>query len=305
MKTYIGIDVSKLHLDIHHNGQPAQIPNTEKAIRSFLKPLPDDAMLVCESSGGYEALLITQAHAASRPIARINARQVRDFAKAKGRLAKTDTLDAETITAFAQVFHPSPLSLPDPLQQELAGLAKIRNHILIQITQNNNLKETISDKALLNILTNTVTSLKKQEAKIQALIAAKIKLSPELTSRVTRLQEVQGIGFITAFSLISFMPELATLSDTQAASLAGVAPFNYDSGQFRGQRHIRGGRSQIRSALYMAALVASRYNPILKALYQRLLALGKPKKLALTVLMRKLILLANRLLKNPNFSLAS
>jgi transposase len=101
------------------------------------------------------------------------------------------------------------------------------------------------------------------------------------------------------------MPELGTLSDTQAASLAGVAPFNYDSGQFRGQRHIRGGRSQIRSALYMAALVASRYNPILKALYQRLLALGKPKKLALTVLMRKLILLANRLLKNPNFSLAS
>jgi len=305
MTTYIGIDVSKLVLDTYHGGQAAQIPNTEKAIRSLLKSLPTDAVLVCESSGGYEALLITLAHAAGRPLARVNARQVRDFAKAKGRLAKTDTLDAEAITEFAQVFHPSPLSLPDPLQQELAGLAKIRSHILIQITQNNNLKETISDKALLNILTGTIASLKKQETKIQVLIAAKIKLSPDLTSRVSRLQEVRGIGFVTAFSLVSFMPELGTLSDTQAASLAGVAPFNHDSGQFRGQRHIRGGRSQIRSVLYMAALVASRYNPILKTLYQRLLLAGKPKKLALTVLMRKLILLANRLLKNPNFSLAS
>jgi transposase len=156
-------------------------------------------VLACESSGGYEALLVTQAHAAGHPIARVNARQVRDFAKAKGRLAKTDTLDAEAITEFAQVFHPSPLSLPDPLQQELAGLAKIRAHILIQITQNNNLKETLSDKALLNILTSTIASLKKQEAKIQALIASKIKLSPALTSRVARLQEVRGIGFITAF----------------------------------------------------------------------------------------------------------
>jgi transposase len=304
MRTYIGIDVSKLLLDIHNDGHASQIPNTERAIRSFLNSLPADALLVCESSGGYEALLLTQAHAAGRPIARINARKVRDFAKAKGRLAKTDTLDAEVITAFAQVFHPSPLSLPDPLQHELAGLAKIRSHILIQITQNNNLKETISDKALRAILSSTIASLKKQEAKIQALIAAKIKLSPALTSRVTRLQEVRGIGFVTAFSLISFMPELGTLSDTQAAALAGVAPFNHDSGQFRGQRHIRGGRSPVRTALYMAALVASRHNPILKALYQRLLLAGKPKKLALTVLMRKLILLANRLLKYPNFSLA-
>lgn len=146
MKTYIGVDVSKLLLDVHKNGRAVQIPNTERAIGALLKSLPDDAMLVCESSGGYEALLVTQAHAAGRPIARINARQIRDFAKAKGRLAKTDTIDAEIITAFAQVFHPSPLSLPDPLQHELAGLAKVRSHIILQITQNNNLKETISIK---------------------------------------------------------------------------------------------------------------------------------------------------------------
>jgi len=305
MTTYIGIDVSKLLLDIHHNGQAAQIPNTEKAIRAYLKSLPDDTMLVCESSGGYEATLITQAHSQRRPIARINARQVRDFAKAKGRLAKTDTLDARIITEFAQTFHPTPLCPADPLQIELSALVKLRSHILNQITQNNNLQETLSDKNILRILASTVAALKKQEVKIRSLIVATIKRSPSLTSNVSRLQEVQGIGLVTAFSLLSFMPELGTLSDTQAASLAGVAPFNHDSGQFRGQRHIRGGRSHLRSALYMAALVASRYNPILKPLYQRLLAAGKPKKLALTVLMRKLILLANRILKNPQFSLVS
>jgi len=305
MTTYIGIDVSKLLLDIHHNGQAAQIPNTEKAIRAYLKSLPDDTMLVCESSGGYEATLITQAHSQRRPIARINARQVRDFAKAKGRLAKTDTLDARIITEFAQTFHPTPLCPADPLQIELSALVKLRSHILNQITQNNNLQETLSDKNILRILASTVAALKKQEVKIRSLIVATIKRSPSLTSNVSRLQEVQGIGLVTAFSLLSFMPELGTLSDTQAASLAGVAPFNHDSGQFRGQRHIRGGRSHLRSALYMAALVASRHNPILKPLYQRLLAAGKPKKLALTVLMRKLILLANRILKNPQFSLVS
>jgi transposase len=140
---------------------------------------------------------------------------------------------------------------------------------------------------------------------LQKLIAEKIKSSPSFQSKVSRLQDVQGIGEITASSLLALMPELGSLSDSQAASLAGVAPFNHDSGQFRGQRHIRGGRSQVRSVLYMSALVASRHNPILKALYHRLLAAGKPKKLALTALMRKLIILANRLLKNPNFSLAN
>jgi transposase len=196
-------------------------------------------------------------------------------------------------------------SLPEPRQHDLASLVKIRSHLLNQINQNNNHQETISDKALLKLLTPTSASLKKPEVKVQVLIAAKIKLSTALPSRVSRLQEVRGVGFITAFSLISFMPELGTLSDTEAASLAGVAPFNHDSGQFRGQRHIRGGRSQVRNALSMATLVASRYHPILKVLYQRLLLAGKPKKLALTVLMRKLILLANRLLKNPQFSLAN
>lgn len=305
MKTYIGIDISKLHLDISLNGKASQIPNTGKAIRTLLKSLPEDAMLVCESSGGYESLLITLAHTLSRPIARINARQVRDFAKAKGLLAKTDKIDALLLVDFARTFHPQPLSLPDPLQQELSALVKHRSHLLRQITQNQNLAETLCDKKLLAIISKTIAFLQKQVEQLEALMAQKISTSPCLSAKVSRLQQVQGIGALTASSLVALMPELGSLSDSQSAALAGLAPFNRDSGQFHGQRHISGGRSCVRCVLYMAALVASRHNPILKTIYLRLLAAGKPKKLALTVLMRKLIVLANRLLKFPNFSLAS
>jgi transposase len=305
MKTYIGIDISKLHLDIHQGGKVTRISNNKKSITAFLKSLSQHSFIVCESSGGFESLLISLAHIHLQPIARINARQVRDFAKAMGRLAKSDSIDAQILSEFGQVLHPSPLCIPDRLQQELEALVKLRSHFLTQITQNHNLTETISDKSILSIIRKTLASLEKQADNIQKLIAQKIKSSPSLQSKVSRLQEVKGIGEVTSSSLLGLMPELGTLSNTQAASLAGVAPFNHDSGQFRGHRHIRGGRSQVRSVLYMAALVASRHNPILKALYHRLLEAGKPKKLALTALMRKLIILANRLLKNPNFSLAS
>jgi len=305
MKIHIGIDVSKLHLDLCHHQQATQSPNTEKAIKRWLKSLPPAAVLVCEASGGYESLLIILAHAAQRPIARLNARQVRDFAKAKGRLAKTDKIDAQILVDFAETFHPEPLGLPDPLQQELAALVKHRAHLLTQITQNNNLAETLADKKLLALVARTVAFLRKQADQLETLMADKISQSPKLAAKAQRLQQVQGIGSLSATALIALMPELGSLSDTQAAALAGVAPFNRDSGQYRGQRHIAGGRAQVRTILYMAALVASRHNPVLKSLYLRLLANGKAKKLALTVLMRKLIILANRLLKNPNFSLAS
>lgn len=305
MKTHLGIDVSKLHLDIHHLHESQRIANTEKAIRRWMKALPADSFLVCEASGGYESLLITVAHDLQRPIARVNARQVRDFARAKGRLAKTDQIDAATLTDFADTFLPQPLPAPDPLQQELSALTRYRTHLLRQVTQNRNLAETIADKRLLAFIAKTVAFLQRQADQVQDLMAAKVRQSALLSAKVERLQLVQGIGVLTASSLVALMPELGSLSDPQAAALAGVAPFNHDSGQFRGQRHISGGRAHVRSILYMAALVASRHNPVLKVLYQRLLASGKAKKLALTVLMRKLILLSNRLLKYPSFSLAT
>jgi len=220
-------------------------------------------------------------------------------------LAKTDKIDAELLQDFAHAFHPEPLSLPDLLSQELSALVKHRSHLLAQITQNKNISETLNDKKLLALIAKTVAFLQKQIATLEFLMTEKINSSPVLGAKVKRLSEIQGIGILTATSLISLMPELGSLSDNQAAALAGVAPFNRDSGASRGNRHISGGRHHVRAALYMSALVASRHNPVLKSLYLRLLSKGKAKKLALTVLMRKLIILANTLLKNPNFSLAS
>ena len=301
----VGIDVSKLNLDTYHSSQHLQIPNSKPAIKRWLKSLPKAAKLICEATGGYEALLICLAHQAAIPVARANARQVRDFAKGKGLYAKTDRIDAELLADFGLCNNPQPLKASDPLQQELCALVKYRQSLLIQITQNTNLTETNHDKELLFLIAKTVTFLKKQVKQIETQIQFKIKNSAALNSKASRLQQIQGFGVITSASLLALMPELGTLSENQAAALAGVAPFNCDSGQHRGQRHIQGGRHQVRSTLYMAALVASRFNPILKALYLRLLARGKPKKLALTVLMRKLIILANKLLQNSQFSLVA
>ena len=305
MKSYIGIDVSKLHLDLHDQGCSTRIANTARAIGRWLKSLPPTAMLVCEASGGYESLLITQAQLAGLPVARLHAGQVRDFARAKGRLAKTDRIDARTIADFAQAFHPRPLELPDPVQRDLGALVKHRNHLLRQITQNNNLAETLADKKLLNVVKKTVAFLQRQVEQLEELMAAKIAGSPSLSAKVKRLQQIQGVGPLTATALVALLPEMGTLPPGRASALAGVAPFNRDSGLHRGQRHIAGGRAPVRTALYMAALVASRHNPVLKTLYLRLLANGKPKKLALTALMRKLVELMNHLLKNPQFSLAT
>jgi transposase len=304
MKSYLGIDISKLHLDLSHPTPAKRLANTEKAILSWLKSLPPETILVCEASGGYEALLLSLAHALHRPVIQLNARQVRDFARAKNRLAKTDRIDAGLIADFAQTFQPKPLPLPHPQQEQLVALVKHRSHLLTQITQNNNLTQTLTDKNLLRLIAKTVVFLQKQVAQLEALMQTKLAASPDLLAKVNRLRRVQGIGVLTATSLVALMPELGSLSDTQAAALAGVAPFNHDSGQFRGQRHIFGGRSQVRSVLYMAALVASRHNPVLRPLYLRLLSRGKAKKLALTALMRKLIVLANHLLKYPEFTLA-
>jgi transposase len=305
MKVYLGIDVCKLHLDLHYLHQPSQILNQEKAILRWLKTLPPEVVLICEASGGYETLLVTLVQAQQRPIIRANARQVRDFARAKGRLAKTDQIDAQTLVEFAGAFEPSPLPPADPLQQQIASLVKHRSHLLMQIIQNQNWAETVSDQKLSAFIKKTISFLQTQVKSLQKLIQEKVTQSTELSPKVARLQQVQGIGPVTAISLVALMPELGSLSDGQAAALAGVAPFNRDSGQFRGKRHIAGGRAPVRSVLYMSALVASRYNPILKAHYLQLLTKGKPKKLALTVLMRKLIILANTLLKNPDFSLAT
>jgi transposase len=162
MKIHLGIDVSKLHLDIQYLQQSRQIPNTPTALRRWLQSLPPEVFLVCEASGGYESRLLTMAQAAGRPIARVNARQVRDFARAKGRLAQTDQIDAATLVDFADTFRPQPWPVPDPVAQELSALAKHRVHRLRQVTQNRNLAETIADKKLLAVIRKTVAFLQNR-----------------------------------------------------------------------------------------------------------------------------------------------
>ena len=224
MKSYLGIDISKLHLDLSHPAPAKRLGNTEKAILPWLKSLPPETILVCEASGGYEALLLSLAHAVRRPIIQLNARQVRDFARAQNRLAKTDRIDADLIADFAQTFQPKPLPLPDPLQEQLLALVKHRSHLLTQITQNNNLTQTLTDKNLLRLIAKTVAFLHKQVAQLEALMQTKIAASPDLLAKVNRLRQVQGIGLLTATALVALMPELGSLSDTQAAALAASLP---------------------------------------------------------------------------------
>lgn len=212
MKTYLGVDVSKLHLDLSHPAPAKRLANTEKAILPWLKALPPETILVCEASGGYEALLLSLAQAAHQPIIQLNARQVRDFARAKNRLAKTDRIDAGLIADFAQTFQPKPLSRPDPLQEQLLALVKHRSDLLTQITQNNNLTQTLTDKNLLRLIAKTVAFLQKQVAQLEALMQTKLAASPALLAKVNRLRQVQGIGVLTATSLVALMPELGSLT---------------------------------------------------------------------------------------------
>src|SRR5665213_919803 len=225
--------------------------------------------------------------------------------KPKARLAKTDKIDAQILVAFAETFHPEPLGLPDPLQQALAALVKHRAHLLTQITQNNNLAETLADKKLLSLVARTVAFLRKQVHQLETLMAGKISPSPQLAAKARRLQQVQGIGSLSATALIALMPELGKLTTQTAAALAGVAPYNRDSGGQSGVRRINGGRAAVRCALYMATLSAVRHDRILKEFYLRLRTAGKKPLVAMTACMRKLVILMNRLLKNYDFQLAT
>ena len=195
--------------------------------------------------------------------------------------------------------------MPAAGSAELAELVRARQDLVALITDEHNRREHASLPSLLKLSRAREQQLEKQLAILDALIAAHLARDPALRAKAERLQQVAGVGRVSAFTVLALLPELGSLRDGQAAALVGVAPLNRDSGQFRGQRHIHGGRAAVRRVLYMAALAATLHNPILKAFYQRLRQNGKPAKVALTAVMRKLIILLNRLLKNPHFTLVS
>jgi transposase len=298
--TYVGIDVAKARLDIAVRPSGEQWVSTtdgtslEELVGRFQALQPE--LIVLEATGGREGPTVAALAAAGLPVAVVNPRQVRDFARAVGQLAKTDVLDAQVLAHFAQVIHPTPRPLPDAQTQELAALlARRRQLIQMQTAERQRL-----DTALPRVRTQIARHLAWLEAELTDLdqtLHDQVQASPVWREQENLLRSVPGIGPTTALTLLAELPELGRLNRKAIAALVGVAPLSCESGTWRGRRLVWGGRARVRTALYMATLVASRHNPIIAAFYQRLCAVGKPKKVALTACMHKLLTILNALVR--------
>lgn len=304
---FLGVDVAKLTLAIQFPDQLWSTANTAEGHAAFLARLRDlgPVHVICEATGGYERALVRALHQAGIAVSVINPRQVRDFARACGRLAKTDAIDASVLRAYGEKLRPAPVAPPVEGAAEFAELVRARQDLVALLTDEINRREHARLPALVKLSLARTKQVEKQLAQLDALLDAHVAARAALTAKAQRLQQVAGVGRVSALTVLALLPELGRVRDAQASALVGVAPLNHDSGQFRGQRHIHGGRAALRRVLYMAALAATRHNPILKAFYLRLREKGKPAKVALTAVMRKLTVLLNRLLKNPQFNLVS
>jgi len=296
---YAGVDVSKTRLDIHIEGQWQAFDNTNKGCKkliAWLRKRQGPIMIVLEASGGYERALLDAAWTEAMPISRLNPRQVRDFARSQGRLAKTDRLDARMISEFAQTANPAALPPPSPARRRLDELVCRRQQLTdLLAAEKTRLRQASESMRPMN--ESFIKQIEQQINAIDELIGQVVDSDDDLRGKSRSLQQVHGVGKTTAAVLIAQMPELGHMNRREAAALAGVAPFNRDSGTYRGNRHISAGRSKVRKALYMAALSASRSHPLLSPYYKRLRAAGKPGKVALTAVMRKLISILNDILK--------
>lgn len=297
---YVGIDVSQERLDVATNdGESYWVANEEAGHRQLVERYTQKPpkLVVMEATGGLERGLAGQLVAAGLQIRVVNARQVRRFAQAEGTLAKTDRLDAQVLVRFAQAVKLTPRALASEQLQEWQALMSRRRQLIEMLTMEKNRLRTAHPRVRKN--------LKKHIGWLEKLIeTANDDVDKGLRScgmwqdKVELLESVPGIARVISCELLAGLPELGTLTRREISALAGVAPFNRDSGKYRGQRSIYGGRAPVRSALYMAALSAVRCNPVLKPFYQRLLAAGKPKKVALTACMRKLLVIVNAMLKH-------
>jgi transposase len=310
---HLGVDVAKLtlQLDPTHLAGLCQVPNTPAGLKVLLKALRKlqrksaaSVHLLCEATNSYHRLLAQTMHQAHIPISVLHTQRVRSFAQACGQHAKTDRCDAAVLTRFGQVMTPAPTPAPSLQQQRLSALSTRRAQLTDMLVMEKNRLDSCSLPEVLKLLRQSIQRFTAQISRLDAMIATLISQCPALRQRVARLRQMQGVGEVTACALLATLPELGSLGRAQIASLAGLAPRVRQSGQYQGKRTIGGGRAPARRYLYMAALTASRMNPKLKVFYQRLIAKGKPAKLALTAVMRKLLCVLNSLLKDPNFSLA-
>ena len=304
---YIGLDIAKLSLELHLAGKSLTLANTPKGHAQLLKKLRSHAHphLICEASGGYEQAVVRVLQAAHIPVSLVEAGRIRHYARAQGQRAKTDSIDASVLAAYGRAMEPAATPPASPVQQRLADVATRRRQLVRTLTAERNRTEHYTDPLCLRQARQLLKTMEKQIEQCDRSIAQLIASDAQLTHKATRLDAIAGVGPVVAATMLAEMPELGTLSSQSAAALAGVAPYNDDSGPHSGPRYIRGGRRNVRCALYMAALSAVRHDRILKAFYLRLLAAGKKPKVALTACMRKLIILMNRLLKYDHFQLAN
>ena len=298
---YIGVDVSKDHLDVavRPTGHQWRVSNTQPQIGKLVRTLSEYAptIVAVEATGGIETPLMAELAAAGVPVARLNPRQVRDFAKATAALAKTDSIDARVIAHFAEAIKVEPQAVPDQQSRELSALLARRGQLVEMITAEKNRLNT-ADKVVRGSIRTTIRTLERQLGKIDDDLTDAIKQSPVWQEKSDILQSVQGVGKVVSMTLLAGLPELGTVNNKAISALVGVAPFNRDSGSFRGKRTVWGGRAKVRAALYMAALTATRWNLVIREFYERLLAKGKPKKVALTASMRKLLVILNSMLRH-------
>ena len=298
---FVGLDIAKDRIDVcvrpsgdHWHADQSEAGVAQLVLRlSALTP----TLVVVEATGGYETAIVTALAVAQVPVAVVNPRQVRDFAKALGRLAKTDTIDASVLALFAERVRPDVRPLPDEAHQELVALVTRRRQLLDMLTAERNRLATARRSVRASVQQH-VRWLERRVQDADADLATTIQHSPLWRTTDDLLRSVPGIGPITSSMLIALLPELGALSRREIASLVGVAPHNRDSGQQRGRRVVWGGRASVRAPLYMATLVATRCNPVIRAFYQRLRAAGKPPLVALIAAMRKLLTILNAMVKH-------
>jgi transposase len=299
--SFVGIDVSKAQLDvaIRPSGERLQVPNSEDGIASLISRLSQGRpeLVVLEATGGYQAAVVAGLGLAKLSVAVVNPRQVRDFAKAAGRLAKTDALDAEVLARFGEVMKPQPKPLLDEETIALEALVARRRQVVEMITAERN-RLAQSHKSLRAGIKSHINFLQRELQDINRDMDEALRKSPLWREQEDLLRSVPGVGRIMATTLLAELPELGKLNRKQIAALVGVAPLNRDSGTFRGKRSIWGGRASVRAVLYMATLVASRRNPIIRRFYERLCTNGKAKKVALTACMRKLLTMLNAMMSS-------
>lgn len=299
---FVGIDVAKDHLDVHilPSGEAFRVPHDPTGLARLIERVHPmrPAVVVLEATGGYEMAAAATLAGAGLAVAIVNPRQIRDFARATGQLAKTDTRDARIIALFAEAVRPAVRPVPDEHAQALGELVARRRQLVDMLGAELNRRRLLRDRRLQRQLAAHVAWLEEALRRLDDDLSTLIRSTPAWRATDDLLRSVPGIGPVTARTLIADLPELGQLDRRRIAALVGVAPFARDSGAFRGRRMIAGGRAPIRRVLYMATLTATKHNPAIRAFYLRLMAAGRPGKVALTAAMRKLLTILNAIVRD-------